>query len=123
MYARCPAKSLWPSVLEIRAATCGETKRESSVRWRSTAWSGLVGEGLNKRDVVVGERLRLTAHDDDHADQVVLDHDRDPEHRSEEARSGIGVIRVCEDVRNLDGLSLEGRPARRRRPVDGMGML
>jgi hypothetical protein len=43
---------------------------------------GLVGECLDQRYVLVGERLRLTARDHDDADEVVLDHDRDADQRS-----------------------------------------
>ena len=37
----------------------------------------LVGEGLDESDVLVGERLRLTADENDDADQIVLDNDWD----------------------------------------------
>ena len=37
MYTRCPARSCSPRSLDRSSATCGDTKRESSVRCRSTA--------------------------------------------------------------------------------------
>jgi hypothetical protein len=37
--------------------------------------------------------------------------------------AGIGVLRVREDVRDLDRLSLDAGAACRRRPVEGMRML
>ena len=74
----------------------------------------LVGEGLDERDVVVGERLRFTADEDDDADQVVLDHDRHAEHRSVVLRrAAIGVFRVVMDVRDVDRLTLPRPPGRR----------
>ena len=39
MYERWPASSCSPSGEEMSSATCGETNRDSSVRWRSTASS------------------------------------------------------------------------------------
>jgi hypothetical protein len=47
------------------------------------AWSAKVWTS----DVLAGERLRVAPHDyDDDPDQIVVDHDRHPEHRSIEAR-------------------------------------
>jgi hypothetical protein len=115
----------------MSSATCGETKRESSVRCRSTAsirrafvsaiaaWSA----GLDERDVVVGERLGFTAHEDDDPDQLVFDHDRHSEHRPVEARAGIDVLGVVEDVRDVDRFPREAGTAGRRRSVERMRML
>src|SRR5215211_8250955 len=55
---------------------------------------GLVGEGLEELDVLLGECLRLAAHDDDGADELVLDHHRHAEHRPVGARPGIGVLGI-----------------------------
>ena len=40
----------------------------------------LVGERLDERDVLIGERLRFMAGKNDDADEVVLDHDRNADH-------------------------------------------
>ena len=132
MYARCPANSRSPSSLgdqvrdlrrhearELRALAL-DCVEEPGVGERD---GGLVGEGLNEGDVVVGERPRLTAHKDDDANQVVLDEDRDAEHRSEESRARIGVFGILEDIWDLDGPSLDGRTAGRRAPIDSMRMI
>ena len=91
MYARWPASSCSPSWLEMSSATCGETNRESSVRCRSTAsirrafaiaiaaWSAKVCTSAMCSSVN-GLGSRRDEHHD--ADQVVLDHDRDAEHRA-----------------------------------------
>jgi hypothetical protein len=113
-------------------ATCGETKRESSVRCRSTAssrrafvsaiaaWSAKVWAAR----VIRRERLRLAPNDDYHGDEVVLEHDRHAEHRTEEPRPPwIGVFRVGQDFRDLDRPSFDGRAPGRRRPVESMPML
>jgi len=93
---------------------------EAGVRERDR---GLVGEGLNERDVIIGERLGLATHDNDHADQVILDHDRHSEHRPEEPWPGIGVCGIRHDVRYLDRPSLDRRSPGRRRPIEGMRVL
>jgi hypothetical protein len=132
MYARCPARSCSPSVLEMSSATCGETNRASSVRCRSTASKRrafrdrdrrLIGEGLDERDVVGGERLRFATHENDDADEIVFDQNRDTEHRPVEARSGIHVLRVLLDVRDMDRFPLESGTARGRRSIEGVRML
>jgi hypothetical protein len=81
------------------------------------AWSA---NSLNERGVIVHKGPWLATHDDDHADEVVLEHDRHPEHRPEEPWPGIGVFRIGEHVRDLDRPSLEGRTPSCRRPVEGM---
>jgi hypothetical protein len=83
----------------------------------------LVGERLDERDVIVRERVLLTTHHDDDTDEVVLDHDRHPEHRAEEARPGIRVFGVGQDVRDLDRSPLDRGAAGRRRPVEGVRMV
>jgi hypothetical protein len=55
------------------------------------AWSA---KGLDERDVLVGEGLQFTANENDDADEVVLDHDRDRDQRSVALpRAAIGVFR------------------------------
>ena len=84
----------------------------------------LVGEGLDQRDVLVAERLRFAADENDDADEVVLDHDRDRDQRSVAlTRAAIGVFRVGVNVRDVDGLTCHRRPAGARRSVESMGML
>jgi hypothetical protein len=82
----------------------------------------LVGGRLDERDVLVGERLRR-AHQDDDADQVVLDHDRDAEQGSVGARPGVGVFGVELEVRHVNGPAFHGRAAGDSRPVDRIRML
>jgi hypothetical protein len=84
----------------------------------------LVGKGLDERDVLVGEGLQFTANENDDADEVVLDHDRDRDQRSVALpRAAIGAFRVVLNVRDLDGLTCHRRPAGARCSVESMGML
>ena len=84
----------------------------------------LVSEGLDERDVFVGEGLWFTAHEDDDADELVLDHDRDPDRRSVVLpRTAIGVLRVVPDIRDVDRLTGDRGPAGGRRSVESMRML
>src|SRR5215218_1502734 len=132
MYARCPAKSCSPSGLETSSATWGETKRESSSRCRSTAsmrralstaiaaWSAKVSTSA-MCSFVNGRGLEPD--EDDDANQVVLDHDRDAEHRPVEPRTGIGVLRIRVDVGDVNRLPLYGGAAGGGRTVESVRML
>jgi hypothetical protein len=84
----------------------------------------LVGEGLHERDVLVRERLRFTAGENDAADEVVLDHHRNRDQRSVVlGGTAIGVFRIVVNVRDVDRLTFHRRPPSARRSVKSMGML
>jgi hypothetical protein len=92
---------------------------ETRVRERDR---GLVGKRLHERGVIVRKRPWLATHDDDNPDELVLEHDRHPEHRPKESWPKIGVFRIGEHVRNVDRPSLKGCTPSGRRPVQGMRM-
>src|SRR5262249_27981490 len=83
----------------------------------------LVGEGLQERDVGIAERSRLAAHEDDDADQILIDLDRHAKQGSEGERAGIDVLGVVEDVPDVDRLSGESGAAGSGRSVDRVRML
>jgi hypothetical protein len=84
----------------------------------------LVGEGLDERDVFLGEPLRFAVDENDDADEVVLNRDRDRNQRSVVLRrSAVGVFRVVTDVRDVDGLTCDRRPTGAGRSVESMRVL
>src|SRR5213075_2975305 len=54
----------------------------------------LLGKELDKLDVVLGERSWSDPYDSDHADQLVLEQDRDAQGRAIGTRPRIGVLRI-----------------------------
>ena len=83
----------------------------------------LIGEGLDQPDVFLGERPPLHPGENDHADQMGFEHDRDAQHHSIRPRAGVLVLRVGEDVRDMNRFSQQSRTAGRRRPIDRVRML
>src|SRR5262245_55315373 len=63
------------------------------------------------------------AHQDDDADQILLDLDRYPEKSSVGMRSGICVLGVGKDVRDVHRLTCDSGPARPGRPIESMRMI
>jgi len=84
---------------------------------------GLVGERLGEGDVLGAERPLLVAVEDDDADQVVLDDDRNPEQRPVRPWPAVRVLRIGLDVRDMDGLPRDGCAAGHCRPVEPVRML
>ena len=90
-----------------------------------TAIARLVSERLHERDVLVGERLRFATRENDDPDEVVLNHDRDADHRSVVLRRTTiaGVLRVVMDVRNVDRRTCQRRAAGGCRSVESVWVL
>jgi hypothetical protein len=84
---------------------------------------GLVGERLGERDVLVAERALLAAVEDDDADQVFLDDDRNPEQRPVGPWPAVRVLRIGLDIGDMDGLPGDGGAADHRRPVERVWVL
>ena len=113
----------------------GHLRREEACQLRALPFHGfeqagvrdrdrrLVGERLDERDLLLGERLRLCTRHADHADQVVLEHDRHAQHRAVRPRPRVEVLRVLEHVLDVDGRAGDRGAARRRRAVERVGML
>ena len=128
MYARWPASNCSPSVEEMSAATSGETKRDSSVRCRSTAsisrafaiaiaaWSANVVTSSTCSSV---NGSRDVPADRDDADQLVVQNDRNAEQRAiaDDGLSSERVLRIGQDVGDLHRLAGERHPADDGRPV------
>jgi hypothetical protein len=117
----------------MSSATCGERKRDSSVRLplhgveqpRVRDRDGrLVREGFDKLDLPLGERPRKVPADADDTDQLVIQEDRDAEQRSV-ADDGLRperVIGVGEDVGDLYRLTGQRRASHDGRPVTQVRM-
>ena len=76
---------------------------------------GLVGEGRDELDLLVGEGLDLGSSDHDHTDYSGF-----PEHRDSQDRTDLGallprpsVLRICHDIVDVHDPPLENRPSRR----------
>ena len=84
---------------------------------------GLIGEGLNQRNVLCGERLRLPPYEHDDADQILVHLDRHCKQRPVGERSGIDVLGIGKDIGHVDGSARHRRTAGTRRPVERMWMV
>jgi len=87
---------------------------------------GLIGEGLEERDLLPRERAHLKPSDRDDADDGVLAHEWDDEHGAEAAallqRFSLGIVAVgelVEDVVDVNRLTLYDGAAGRRAPRHG----
>ena len=78
---------------------------------------GLIGEGLQKRDLLVREWSRFSAADTDYADRISLAHQGNGQGAAEPSRSSSGtndIIRVLENVGDRDNAPSQNRSGRRR---------
>ena len=86
---------------------------------------GLVGEGFQKSDLFLRERTDLRATNHDHADRLVLAHQRCGENSSNAEALGDGEAfrkLSCdygEHIFNVDHLAVEDRATNRRVAIDG----
>ena len=86
---------------------------------------GLVGEGLEQLDLILGEGLCFVPNDGQDADEVALDQDGCTRHRSKARNglSGVRVLRVIEDVRDVDGLPRKEHSAHERARLGAVRVL
>ena len=86
---------------------------------------GLVGEGLDQRDLLVGERPDFQVINDDDAEQFIAFEDRDAERRADrlEIRCFVGIFRIGLDIEDVDGPSLKRGAGGRAVPAGTIGIL
>ena len=128
MYARWPSSSCRPCSDAMSSATCG---RQESGELGSLALHGLdeagvrdgdrslIGERLHQIDLLVGERPGHVPARAEHADQLLVEHDRDADERAkaDEGLRAEGVVGILQDVRDLHDVAREAGPPHGARAV------
>src|SRR4030095_14951089 len=81
---------------------------------------GLVGEGSDKVNLLVGERANLRAPHEEESDQIVLPQHGDGQHGPVTAnplRLVLLELRIGQNIDDLDRPALDGRPPTARTPA------